>query len=109
MLDLKKYSYILLLLFLIFHARTILPVFLVRAPPIGLMHCVQFMRVNHGGKLHGETHKWLEDTVNSFSHLTSASKAGFETIHMLRMSLLTVQRPLFHTERIPQIYILLVI
>ena len=71
--------------------------------------CVQFMRVNCGGKLHGETHKWLADTVNSCSHLLSVSKAGFKIIHMLWMSLLTVQRPIFHTERIPQTCILLVI
>ena len=58
------------------------------------------MRVSHGGKLHDETRKWLADTVNSFSHLPSASKANFETIHMLWMSLLTVQHPLFHNKRI---------
>ena len=65
--------------------------------------------VNRGGKSHGETHKWLADTVNSCSHLLSVSKAGFKIIHMLWMSLLTVQRPIFHTERIPQTCILLVI
>ena len=67
-----------------------------------LVLCVQFMRVKHGGKLHSETHKRLADTVNSFSCLPSASKAGFETIHMLWMFLLVVQYPTFHTERIPQ-------
>ena len=74
-----------------------------------LVLCVQFMRVKHGGKLHSETHKRLADTVNSFSCLPSASKAGFETIHMLWMSLLTVQRPILHTERIPQTCILIII
>ena len=52
-----------------------------------------------GEKLHGETHKWLADTVHSFSHPPCASKAGVETIHMLWMSLLTVQLPILYTER----------
>ena len=57
------------------------------------------LRVNRGGNSHGETHKWLEDTANSFSHLPLISKAGFETIHMLWMSLLTVQHPIFSVLR----------
>ena len=53
------------------------------------------LRVDRGGTSHSETPKWLTDTVNSFSHHPSASKAGFETTHMLWKSLLTVQHPIF--------------
>ena len=67
--------------------------------------------VNRGGKSHGETHEWLADTVNSLTLLPSMSKAGFEIVHMLWISLLTAQHTIFHaeSERIPNTCILLVI
>ena len=67
------------------------------------------LRVSSVGKSHGVTHKWLADIVNSSSHILSASKTCFETMHMLWMSLLTVHHTIFHIERILQTCILLVI
>ena len=75
-----------------------------------LLFCVQFESQQCGGTWYGETHNWLTDTANSSINLPSISKAGLKQfISMLWMSLLTVQHPIFRTERIPKTCILLVI
>ena len=67
------------------------------------------LRVNRGWTWHGETNKWLADTVNSFSHLPSSSKTGLKQFIRYECLFLQFAFKIFHTERIPKTCILLVI
>ena len=63
-------------------------------------HFMCNLRDNVGRNRHGVTYRQM-DTVRSTSHLFYTPKERFEKLHMQWMTLIVVDYPICHTERIP--------